>query len=48
MHTVMWEGANFTPISMSQILLPEKVKTYYRKAMLVGMKEVCDVESPSG
>ncbi|KAK8819081.1 hypothetical protein WA538_001659, partial [Blastocystis sp. DL] len=34
MHTVMWEGSNFTPISISQILTPDKVKTYYRKAML--------------
>lgn len=36
MHEVMWEGADFKPITMSQVLDPEKVKLYYRKAMLVG------------
>lgn len=35
MHTVMWEGADFQPISLAQLLQPEKVKLYYRKAMLV-------------
>ena len=35
MHQVMWEGADFQPISLAQLLQPEKVKMYYRKAMLV-------------
>ncbi|CBK19861.2 uncharacterized protein [Blastocystis hominis] len=34
MHQVMWEGADFQPISLAQLLQPEKVKLYYRKAML--------------
>lgn len=39
MHQVMWEGADFQPISLAQLLQPEKVKLYYRKAMLVEMGE---------
>ena len=35
----MWEGADFQPISLAQLLQPEKVKLYYRKAMLVEMGE---------
>ena len=35
MHTVMWEGADFKPISMSDVLMPTKVKSAYRRAMLV-------------
>ena len=38
MHTVMWEGADFQPISLAQLLQPEKVKLCYRKAMLVGSR----------
>lgn len=34
MHTVMWPEAGFKPISMAQVLEPEKVKLFYRKAML--------------
>lgn len=37
MHQVMWEGADFKPISLVDLLQPEKVKLYYRKAMLVDM-----------
>ena len=32
---MLWDGADFKPIPMSQLLTPEKVKLYYRKAMLV-------------
>ena len=31
----MWEGVDFKPISMSDVLLPAKVKSAYRRAMLV-------------
>lgn len=43
MHTVMWEGADFTPIQMSQVLLDNKVKTFYRKAMLVLVVDCIDL-----
>lgn len=44
MHTVMWEGADFTPIQMSQVLLDNKVKTFYRKAMLVLVVDCIDLQ----
>ena len=31
----MWEGADFTPILMSDVVDNAKVKKFYRKAMLV-------------
>ncbi|KAK8807519.1 hypothetical protein WA171_000474 [Blastocystis sp. BT1] len=43
MHTVMWSEAEFKPISMAQLLDPDKVKLYYRKAMLVDSKSQIDL-----
>ena len=43
MHTVMWSEAEFKPISMAQLLDPDKVKLYYRKAMLVDSKSRIDL-----
>ena len=35
MHTVLWEGARFTPISMSNLLQPSDIKKSYRKAIML-------------
>ncbi|NWQ78538.1 GAK kinase, partial [Columbina picui] len=36
LHTVLWEGENkWKPVSMADLVTPEQVKKYYRKAVLV-------------
>uniref|UniRef100_A0A8C3RSM0 Cyclin-G-associated kinase n=1 Tax=Chelydra serpentina TaxID=8475 RepID=A0A8C3RSM0_CHESE len=36
LHTVLWEGENkWKPIGMADLVTPEQVKKYYRKAVLV-------------
>lgn len=36
MHTVLWDGeTRWKPVSMSELLTPDQVKKYYRKAVLV-------------
>ena len=40
----MWSEAEFQPIQMAQLLDPDKVKLYYRKAMLVDSKSQIDLQ----
>ncbi|NWY21750.1 GAK kinase, partial [Aphelocoma coerulescens] len=36
LHTVLWEGENkWKPVSMADLVTPEQVKKYYRRAVLV-------------
>ncbi|NXW57632.1 GAK kinase, partial [Eurystomus gularis] len=36
LHTVLWEGENkWKPVGMADLVTPEQVKKYYRKAVLV-------------
>lgn len=36
MHTVLWDGeTRWKPVSMSELVTPDQVKKYYRKAVLV-------------
>lgn len=36
MHTVLWEGeTRWKPVGMSELVTPDQVKKYYRKAVLV-------------
>ncbi|NXU60076.1 GAK kinase, partial [Turnix velox] len=36
LHTVLWEGENkWKPVSIADLVTPEQVKKYYRKAVLV-------------
>lgn len=34
MNSIVWEGCNWTPIGMHQLLTPNDVKKMYRKACL--------------
>lgn len=34
-QTVLWEGCNWKPIGLGDVIDPKKVKLNYRKAMLV-------------
>lgn len=35
MHTVLWPGARWTAVSLADLIVPNKVKIKYRKALLV-------------
>lgn len=36
MHTVLWDGeTRWKPVGMSELVTPDQVKKYYRKAVLV-------------
>lgn len=36
LHTVLWEGeTRWKPVSMADLVTPDQVKKYYRKAVLV-------------
>lgn len=35
MHTVLWEGAKWKPVTMADLIQPAKIKRAYYKAMLV-------------
>lgn len=41
MHTVLWDGANWKPIGLGDVLAPNQVKLQYRKAMLVVHPDRC-------
>ncbi|CAM9873124.1 unnamed protein product [Discosporangium mesarthrocarpum] len=46
MHTVLWEGSRWKPVSMGDLIQPQKVKLAYRKAMLVVHPDKCtDLDS---
>lgn len=35
MHTVLWEGCTWKAVSLGDLMMPDRVKFHYRKAMLV-------------
>lgn len=46
LHTVLWEGENkWKPVSMADLVTPEQVKKYYRKAVLVVHPDKVSVSS---
>eukprot|EP00903_Cladosiphon_okamuranus_P022527 g20722.t2 len=46
MHTVLWEGNRWKPVSMADIIQPSKVKMAYRKAMLQVHPDKCGSLGP--
>lgn len=41
MHTVLWQGSDWKPVSLGDVIESKKVKLYYRKAMLVVHPDKC-------
>ncbi|CAM9674753.1 unnamed protein product, partial [Hapterophycus canaliculatus] len=46
MHTVLWEGNRWKPVSVADLIQPAKVKLNYRKAMLLVHPDKCGSLGP--